>query len=112
MAGAEKGRAGQGEEGVSGPDDIFSDALKELDAEGSRIVIRLELRKFRKKTTVVEGLSGSTEDLENVARELKKAMATGGSVKDGIILLQGDQREGIKMALSKMGYPEERIELQ
>ena len=112
MPGNEKRRTVEDAEVLSGPDDIFSDALKELDAEQSRIVIRLELRRFRKKTTVVEGLSASKGDMESLARELKKALATGGSVKDGIIILQGDHRERIKETLSKMGYPEDRMELQ
>ena len=50
-------------------DSLFSDVLRELDAEESRITVRLELRRFRKKTTVVEGLSGTAENLEEVARE-------------------------------------------
>ncbi len=93
-------------------DSLFSDVLRELDAEESRIIVRLELRRFRKKTTVVEGLSGTQDSLADVARELKKKLATGGSVKDGIIILQGDQRDSVKEMLTRMGYSEQRIEVQ
>jgi translation initiation factor 1 len=93
-------------------DSLFSDVLRELDAEESRIIVRLELRRFRKKTTVVEGLSGTAENLADVARELKKKLATGGSVKDGIIILQGDQRDNVKEMLTRMGYSDQRIEVQ
>jgi translation initiation factor 1 len=93
-------------------DSLFTDVLRELDAEQSRIIVRLELRRFRKKTTVVEGLSGSSEALSDVARQLKKKLATGGSVKDGIIILQGDQRERTRDMLSQMGYSDQRIEVQ
>ena len=91
---------------------LFTDMLKELDVEESRITVRLELRRFRKKTTLVEGLAGARGELASVARELKKRLATGGSVKDGIIVLQGDQRDGVREILKKLGYPDERIEVQ
>ena len=93
-------------------DSIFSDVLRELDAEESRIIVRLELRRFRKKTTVIEGLSGSPGDLARVAHELKKKLATGGSVKDDIIVLQGDKRDESKEQLIQMGYSADRIEVQ
>jgi len=107
--------AKQQEEGEVAPLEVgtaFSDVLTELDAEQSRITVRLELRRFRKKTTVIEGLTGTRETLANVAHELKKKLATGGSAKDGIIILQGDQRDRAKDVLSGMGYPVERIEVQ
>jgi translation initiation factor 1 len=97
---------------ISEGDSLFSDVLRELDAEESRIIVRLELRRFRKKTTVVEGLSGTPAALADVARELKKKLATGGSVKDGIIILQGDQRDNVKEILTRMGYSDQRIEVQ
>ena len=102
----------EAEPSAPGSDNLFSDVLRELDAEQSRIIVRLELRRFRKKTTVIEGLSGSQESLANVARELKRRLATGGSVKDGIIVLQGDQRDKTKEILSGLGYVGDSIEVQ
>ncbi|MGI0078207.1 MAG: stress response translation initiation inhibitor YciH [Nitrososphaerales archaeon] len=102
----------------SGIDDLgapggdLKDVLQELDREESRIVVRLEMRKFRKPTTVVEGLSKDENTLRRVAHKLKHALATGGTGKDGFVLLQGDQRERTKEELVKMGYSDSRIEVQ
>jgi translation initiation factor 1 len=38
----------------------------------------------------VQGFVGRQADLEALARRLKNACATGGTLKDGLILLQGD----------------------
>ena len=95
---------------VSG-DSSFSEVLGELDAAKSRIVVRLEVRKFRKRTTVIEGLAGNKEDLSRIARDLKKKFATGGSVKEGVIVLQGDQRDNVRDYLVRMGYSDGHIEV-
>ena len=89
----------------------FKEIVHELEKEESRIVVRLEMRKFRKPTTVVEGLPNN-DALKNIAHKLKHALATGGSAKNGIIILHGDQRDGVKNALIRMGYSESRIEVQ
>ncbi|MDA4130987.1 MAG: stress response translation initiation inhibitor YciH [Thaumarchaeota archaeon] len=91
-------------------DPAFGDLLRDLDRDQVKIIVRLELRRFRKPTTLVSGLPGS--ELEKVARDLKKRLATGGSAKDGQIILQGEHREAVKEALVKLGYPQENIEVQ
>jgi translation initiation factor 1 len=67
--------------------------------------VRLE-RKGRggKVVTVIDSLGGSRETLEEVARALKEACGTGGTVKGGSIELQGDHRERAAAALSARGY--------
>ncbi len=90
----------------------FGDILKELDREESRIVIRLEIRKFRKPVTVIEGLSKSKSELEEITRKLKQGLATGGTAKEGLILLQGDHREKAREDLVKFGYSASSIEVQ
>jgi len=90
----------------------MGDILKELDREESKIVIRLEMRRFRKPVTVVEGLSSSESELEETSRKLKKTLATGGTAKNGVILLQGDHRDRVRDELIKFGYPESSIEVQ
>jgi len=45
-----------------------------------------------KTVTVVEGFVGNLEDLNNLGKELKTKCGVGGSVKDGIIIIQGDYK--------------------
>lgn len=89
----------------------FGDVLKHLDREGAQVVVRLETRKFGKPTTVIWGLPGSKEELERVARRLKHSLATGGTSKNGLIVLQGDHRSRVRDELAKLGFPSENIEV-
>ncbi len=57
-----------------------------------------------KVVTIIEGFSGPEKDLEKLGKELKSFCATGGSVKDGVIMVQGDNREKISQWLNKNGY--------
>jgi translation initiation factor 1 len=93
-------------------DIAFGDILKELDRDQVRIIIREETRRFRKPTTLIMGLPNERGELQRVAHELKKKLATGGTAKDGQIIIQGDKREEAKKILVKMGYSESNIEVQ
>ncbi len=57
-----------------------------------------------KTVTVVAGLELSPQDLAGLARRLKGRCACGGTVKDGQIEVQGDQREAIAAVLKELGY--------
>jgi translation initiation factor 1 len=57
-----------------------------------------------KAVSVVQGFVGKTEDLEAIGKQLKNACGTGGSVKDGEIIIQGEHREKILQWLLKNGY--------
>lgn len=57
-----------------------------------------------KTVTLLEGFIGTTIDLEALCKQLKNACGTGGSSKDGMIIIQGDQREKILQWLLKNGY--------
>lgn len=57
-----------------------------------------------KGVTLVTGLPLSEGELKNLARELKQRCSTGGSVKAGVIEIQGDQRELLQKALREKGF--------
>jgi translation initiation factor 1 len=57
-----------------------------------------------KAVTLVEGFVGRKEDLEDLGKKLKTYSGTGGAVKDGLIIVQGDQRDKLMQWLGKNGY--------
>jgi len=75
--------------------------------ETQRIRVYATKKKFRKLMTVVEGIDKGK--LDETGRELKQKLACGGTVKEGVIILQGDHRRKMKKLLSDEGYPLESI---
>ena len=57
-----------------------------------------------KAVTVLKGLSLSEPELTALAKTLKQACGSGGTIKDGLIEIQGEQREKIAEVLRKLGY--------
>jgi translation initiation factor 1 len=57
-----------------------------------------------KAVTLVTGFVGKEEDIETLGKQLKNYCGTGGSVKDGEIIVQGDQRDKVLQWLLKNGY--------
>jgi len=57
-----------------------------------------------KVVTLVKGLALSEADLGGLARQIKQACGSGGTLKDGVIEIQGDHREKIEALLRKLGY--------
>lgn len=90
--------------GLPSEDDIF----KEIAKSEQKITVSSVLRRYGKIITLVTGFN-NTVDLKATAKSLKEVLACGGTVKDGVIELQGNHRKQIKPALIKLGFPEEAI---
>jgi len=86
----------------------FDDNIEEdetLKPNQQKIIARLEKKGRAGKTvTIVEGFVGSEEDLKDLAKTLKNKCGTGGSVKDGEIIMQGDVRNKVVEILKKESY--------
>jgi translation initiation factor 1 len=82
-----------------------------LTPRQQKLKVRLDTRqRAGKAVTLVEGFIGPASELEALGRQLKGHCGTGGSVKDGLVIIQGDQREKIVQWLQKNGYaPTKRI---
>jgi translation initiation factor 1 len=58
-----------------------------------------------KGVTTITGLPLSLADIDALATKLKKRCGSGGTVRDGVIEIQGDHRDSIVAELIKMGWP-------
>lgn len=81
------------------------DSSTTLPPAQQRLKVRHDTRhRAGKAVTLIEGFTGKDEDLQDLGRKLKTFCGTGGSAKDGEIIVQGDQREKVVQWLLKNGY--------
>jgi translation initiation factor 1 len=57
-----------------------------------------------KAVTAVYGCQDTDADLKKIASQLKNRCGSGGTVKDGVILIQGDHRTTVKSTLTQLGF--------
>lgn len=57
-----------------------------------------------KAATLIKGFEGSDQKLEELGQKLRKQLGTGGSVKEGEIILQGNVGQKVFDLLQKLGY--------
>jgi len=76
-----------------------------LSPKQQKLKVKLETKHRGGKTvTLVTGFIGSDDDLQALGKNLKNYCGTGGSAKDGEIIIQGDQRDKILQWLLKHDY--------
>ena len=71
--------------------------------------VRRETKGHKGKTvTAIAGLPLGEEQLREFAADLKRQCGTGGSVQDGVILIQGDHCDKLMGLIQKQGYTVKR----
>jgi translation initiation factor 1 len=76
-----------------------------LPAAQQKLKVRLDTKHRAGKTvTLIEGFVGQEQDLEDLGKKLKASCGTGGSAKDGEIIIQGDQLDKVLQWLLKNEY--------
>jgi translation initiation factor 1 len=73
-------------------------------SDGIVRVIRDRKHRGGKTVTVINGVMGSEAELATLAQQLKKLCGSGGTVKDGVIEIQGDHCDKVQAKLSEQGY--------
>ena len=77
---------------------------QEIAKEQQKAVISVVRRRYGKMVTIVEGIDDSAIDLGQLAKILKGACASGGTVIDRTIELQGDHKKRASKVLEQNGY--------
>ena len=106
-----KTKAASGTDGiVYSTDPAFSlpndeSSVDTIPSAQQQLKIKLDTKqRAGKAVTLVQGFAGKDEDLQQLGKSLKNFCGTGGSVKDGEIIIQGDHRDKVFQWLSKNGY--------
>jgi translation initiation factor 1 len=81
-----------------------NDQQDTLPAAQQTLYLSLERHGGGKVATVVDNFTGSQNDLEALGKQLKTKCGVGGSVKDGVIIIQGDNRDKAITYLHTLGY--------
>ena len=86
----------------------LSDVLETLDKDRTSLKITTVKRAYGKKVTLVSGFDKTT-NVKKIAKLLKSQCATGGTVKNNVIELQGDQIRRVTTILEKEEYHVEYV---
>ncbi len=76
---------------------------EDLETQGVQLTVSMETRRYGKAMTVITGFEDD-KLAEKTAKELKRALATGGSAKQGRVELQGDHADRVREHLEEKGY--------
>ena len=90
--------------------DLSNDSNTEETPDSQHLEAHLEKKGRGGKTAVIiKGFVGSDDDLKGLAKDLKSHCATGGAVKDGEIIIQGDLRDKVINFLVSKGHKVKRV---
>lgn len=93
---------------------VYSTELGRIEPEKVKVVrekgdgiVRIQRQASGRKgkgVCVITGLDLDDKGLMSLASELKRRSGCGGSVKDGVIEIQGDNRDQLKQILEQKGF--------
>src|SRR5437899_11012258 len=81
-----------------------------ISMEQQTVKVRMEMRKWGKPATIVEGIDGKSVNLPDLATKLKTYRASRGTSKNNAIILQRAPRDKVKQGLVASGLPAARRE--
>ena len=90
------------------PESDDNNGQETVAANQQTLYISIERLKGGKMATVISNFIGSEADLEALGKQLKTKCGVGGTVKDGLIMIQGEQRDKVMGFLQSMGYKTKR----
>lgn len=90
------------------PDFHYNDEEPEVETlapDKQKLRVSIERHHRGGKTvTLVRGFVGADDDLQALAKQLKTKCGTGGSAKDGEIIIQGEVKDKVVSLLLALGY--------
>ena len=81
-----------------------SDAEQTVNTDGIVRIRRETKGRKGKGVTTISGIALAEAELKVLAKQLKQTCSTGGTVKEGVIEIQGDHRQVLKTELEKRGH--------
>lgn len=82
---------------------------KGIPSDGIARIRREKQGRKGKEVTTISGISGSKESLQKIAAEIKKRLGTGGTVRNGIIEIQGDRVDFVLDFLNTQGFKTKKV---
>lgn len=82
--------------------------FNEIAKTEQKITVSTVARRYGKITTLVTGFDKGV-DIKSTSKSLKAKLACGGTVKDGVIELQGNHKKAVKPFLVTLGFEEDSI---